>query len=433
MSLEDIEEIVVVSNVEKTGYIAEMVEAQAKACVIDEYIDTIADDTQTLEKLADVIEANQEVGLNQNSAEVIATAVESIYNRCGVRSKAMPGFEAFTDNSKVMFTKIALEDIKEGIAKIWKLIVEAIKAAYASVVEFLKKIFNSAAGVKKKAENLTEKIKTLSLSTEKSQDDIEVSSPVASEDMGSNFRKKLSPSSISLIFSDKTDAPSVFRASDSLVKCLTEMPAIFELVDKSCKITELLLTEFGDKKSVDNITYPTFTKGLQHGEREGTYRSEMFPGGMALNVIGLEPNDSAKGLDSIKGMSKTSIRIAPWSEKQSLSAHKTVPVLNRASIDRLLSESISISTAVEKLEGPASKLQAQFKALTTQAGQFSVESDNPTTEMKQALSDLKGTVNAVKTICSTGLPMVMSYSLRVSNAFIDYCEVSLMCYKTSKA
>lgn len=108
-------------------------------------IDQASADAETLTRIADTAEAAEaDGGLDPVAAEVTEIAVEAIYARLGVKHTSYPALESFSGRSgRVRATRIAVEDIKETVKKIWAAIVVAFQKMYDFVKNFFAKIFDA--------------------------------------------------------------------------------------------------------------------------------------------------------------------------------------------------------------------------------------------------------------------------------------------------
>lgn len=142
--------------------VAEMVEAGNDVEGGLEQVDQIADDADTLDGIADKMEASEETGgLDETAAAITEVAVESLYKRLGVkRRKPMPAMESFgSQSNRVKATRIAVESIRDTLKKVW----DGVVAMLVKIGEYLKKfydaMFSGAAKMVERAKGLISKIK----------------------------------------------------------------------------------------------------------------------------------------------------------------------------------------------------------------------------------------------------------------------------------
>lgn len=111
-------------------------------------IDQASADAETLTRIADTAEAAEaDGGLDPVAAEVTEIAVEAIYARLGVKHTSYPALESFAGRSgRVRATRIAVEDIKETVKKIWAAVVNA----FHKIIDFIGNLFNKMFDVNRK-------------------------------------------------------------------------------------------------------------------------------------------------------------------------------------------------------------------------------------------------------------------------------------------
>jgi len=163
-------------------------------------IEEATDASETLSKVQDVAEASvaQGEGLSQSAADMTTVIVESICNRLNIPStNLIPATEAFgSTNTRLNSTKLALENIKDTIKKIWEGIKRGAKIVFDGITKFFKNLFsataaiyNAATGIKKAAEQAAKDKKVVS---DKENGKILVPASIVSEDLkGSDLFKML--------------------------------------------------------------------------------------------------------------------------------------------------------------------------------------------------------------------------------------------------
>ncbi len=101
--------------------------ADGDAVETEEAVDVVT----ALESIAEALgQSAKNGGMDRYAAEALGLAVDHMYKRVGLKRQAMPALESFGQtSSRMRATQIALEDIKEQVAKIWAAIVAAISKA----------------------------------------------------------------------------------------------------------------------------------------------------------------------------------------------------------------------------------------------------------------------------------------------------------------
>ena len=125
-----------------------LVEAADAGAAVDAEVTQIESaqaDSETLGDIADTLEASEEAGgVDPVAAELAEVAIESIYNRLGITRKEKPALEAFADKkTRITATRIAVEDIKANLKKIWDAIVAAFNRVIDWIKNFVKSIFDA--------------------------------------------------------------------------------------------------------------------------------------------------------------------------------------------------------------------------------------------------------------------------------------------------
>lgn len=124
---------------------------EAQAVVEDGFsqIDDAAQSTQDLGRIAERLEATEQVG--GASPEVVAiaeVAVENIYRTLGIkRPVGALSVESFaSEKGRIKATRVAVESIKETVAEVWK----KIKEFFAKMFNAIKEVFNKLFGLDKR-------------------------------------------------------------------------------------------------------------------------------------------------------------------------------------------------------------------------------------------------------------------------------------------
>lgn len=114
-----------------------------------------------LETMADAVEETVENGgLDQNAAQILEIAVESMYNRVGISTKkrSLPSLESFgATSSRIRATQISVEDMREKAATIYKAIIAQFQKAIEWAVNFFKQVFDLAGKLQARAKDMKTK------------------------------------------------------------------------------------------------------------------------------------------------------------------------------------------------------------------------------------------------------------------------------------
>ena len=124
--------------------------------------------TETADALSEIqnhIEATEaDGGMSEPAARALEIAVECLMRQVGSTKtkKTFPAMEGFADSkTRLANTKLAMEGLGEFLQKIWKAIVAAVRKAIEWIRDFFVALFNGAKSLKKRAEQLEAKAKTM--------------------------------------------------------------------------------------------------------------------------------------------------------------------------------------------------------------------------------------------------------------------------------
>ena len=98
-------------------------------------------------------------GLDRQAAGMMEVSVEGILNRVGLSaSNSIPSLESFGGTgARVEATQVSVEGIKEKAKELWAFLVKKFKDIREKIFMWFKKVFSSAAGLKKRAEGVAKK------------------------------------------------------------------------------------------------------------------------------------------------------------------------------------------------------------------------------------------------------------------------------------
>jgi hypothetical protein len=150
------DEVADLANSQEEG-LTDIAEDEAGLAEHDALTDEAVDTAEALESIRDDLKAALEHGgLEQGGAAVLRTSLGHLYKRTGLKTaRVTPALESFGSISRREdATKIALEEVKEQLKKIWDTIVAAIKKAIEWVKSFWKKLWDNTEPMMKRAEEL---------------------------------------------------------------------------------------------------------------------------------------------------------------------------------------------------------------------------------------------------------------------------------------
>lgn len=119
----------------------EVSDGEETVAELEDAADSAEADAETLDRIKDTMEKSVEdgEGLSEDAAAIAEVAVEAICDRLGISNKRIvPSLESFgSTGSRVTATKIAVEGIKETIARVWEAIRAAIVSVWNKIKDFL--------------------------------------------------------------------------------------------------------------------------------------------------------------------------------------------------------------------------------------------------------------------------------------------------------
>lgn len=128
-------------------------------------VEDAVDGAETLGQVEEVLEKTSESGdgVDETAAQVAEIAVESIKNRLGIiGGKAFPAMESFgSKNTRLSATKLALENVRETITRIWEAIKQAVIRMWEKIKSFFLGIAKNTAALTKHLEGLLDRAKKL--------------------------------------------------------------------------------------------------------------------------------------------------------------------------------------------------------------------------------------------------------------------------------
>lgn len=128
--------------------VEEVTEAESEVGEMTDAVDDTAADIDTLEDIHDTMEATVESGegMSEDAAEVAEVAIEAIAARMGIKREGrfMPATESFqSTNSRLMATKIAMEETQSLMSKGWEAILKAIAWIKEKINLFFANLFKN--------------------------------------------------------------------------------------------------------------------------------------------------------------------------------------------------------------------------------------------------------------------------------------------------
>ena len=394
-----------------------LVEAADAGAAVDAEVTQIESaqaDSETLGDIADTLEASEETGgVDPVAAELAEVAIESIYNRLGITRKEKPALEAFADKkTRITATRIAVEDIKATMKKIW----DAIVAAFMRVADWLKNFFaaimDSNEKLAQRADALEKKAKATT--GELASETMPAGSVAKSLGTNGAFDKATALKGMEVL------ASSIKHVSNSNLH--PDLKDIKGLVQDQAKF---------DGFTVSSATGDGFT---DTSEEAGSPNMKIavsghLPGNkiVRLRLAGKE----LKGQEAIDALGKYSVEVVS-DGKAEQSKQETVPVLTSQ-------EAIKVAVAVRNLtkavlEGRKNQtaLESKIKSLTSDARSAATLAPKDEAE---AAARARAVSKAVTSSLNFQIKYAAAFTSLATNtakAGLDYAERSLAQYKAKK-
>ena len=377
---------------------------------------------------------NTAIAQNSATFKIITQALNKANEKVGIESYTLglpKGVSLESDEVKIDKT-LALEQIDSSLKRIWQAIVNSIKQAVKSVIEFFKNLFNINKRVNAEATEL--------LGTYKNQKVLSIghdtfkTSAASTEDYDSEQKPSIGLMTIRYLFSDKTDAPTLMRNYSNLEKLSNDFNDKIVLIESMVETATRIIKAFDDHTSLTGVSFPVITKGLTAVKETGyisnhytkEFISDELPGGYALKVQGVPADKVFKGLDGIVAIGKTSIGITKYPGKEANADFKGIPVLNQHTAIALLEKTITITHILDTLQEKEKKLETQLTHFASALEGFTYykDPDSVPDSDKISVTHIKAMATALNSLGTHGVSKVISHVLRTSKAVSDYCRLS---------
>ena len=385
-------------------------------------IDEAGEVIEALEGIAEVLRVSTaNGGMDKYAAEAICIATDYMYKRVGIKARVMPAMESFGGTStRIGATKLAMESVKEGIVKVWEIIVAAFKKSIEWAHEFYTKITTTHKGLQKRAEELSAKLKSVG--------------DKAKEEPIKNGRlvKMLSingemPSSI------VSSAVEVVKLTDVLINDskLNWMEGIAKVFSES-DIGEKFQSEF--KIPAVGTSYPIKLSEVSDPEKYGRkkeegvscFASEELLGGKTLVIVGnkteLVADAAVSALtNSFRGIVTPSSSKAPGDKDELKVLGKTDIENVCKSVIEITANGISFQQKLEKIAEVKKKMASVIDAMSKKSKGLESEAASGYKSLQKAATEFKRLIDQPEASISV-------YTLHTSKALLDYVEESLKQY-----
>lgn len=389
--------------------------------------DTAADDLEETEEVAEALESIADAlavsaangGMDKYSAQAVGIATQYLYDRVGIRAKAMPALESFGGtSSRIGATQLAMEEIKEQIKKIWEAIVNAIKKSIQWIKDFYVKVTQSfdklearAKSIAEKAGKVTGEQKTTELTKEGIFKALRFENKVELESIELVSVAAISLSAKQNVLSAVNDAINVVKASEGdsgkyiaslKLPGVSSMGTMKEITDYDKYHIAKPAEGSGFYSIYDGLLPGNFFVGLYWPKEElvGEKAAEAYKNKHALGTANGYVDQDMPSDVKFKALTSKEVQtlaghVADWAQKSG-EFKKYLP-----EIEKLQKEMVSLG---DKLKGKP-------------------EDDKVA----------KSVVSSASKLITGGSSALSVYSLRSLKACLDYCEESLKTYAEPKA
>lgn len=374
-----------------------------------------ADTAEALESIVISLEAcAANGGLSREAAQALGTAVDHMTSRVGISKKAIVSLESFGGtSSRVGATRVAMEEIKDQIKKIWEAIVNALKKAVAWVADHFNKVFGAAEKLQKRAEAISKAADGVTGKAENAK--ITNAGLVkALHVSGSTDNIVASIKKVAEVAKAELDT----GANETIKSAEAQVEAIEDPVAKA--------DSFAVKAEKSNVGE---NEGFSSaGEGMGWVRGEELPGGLAL--VTRAPQADAKGLDGIRAASRTRTAIQAFNPKAKDPSKEDLKTLAVADVMAVAESVKVIGAEVQAFRKTQKKLEEVLKKAVSAAEKAGKEAEKEEDKTKkEALKTVAGLASSLPGNVVSKFTGVSQYGLKVGKAALDYCELSLKQYK----
>lgn len=364
---EEVSETTAPASVDAAEAEAAVVDSAVEGDENDESIEEAKDVSETLEVAAESLRiAAANGGIDKYSARAIGALTQHLYNRVGLKARAMPALESFGGTStRIGATQLALEGIKSGVKEIWKSIIAAIKRMVAWVKGHFLKVFGGAEKMVKRANAIKDAADAASGKKQKERS-FENSEIVKKLYIGNSVTPDAVTSGLAVIdtlIKDilGTKASAMIDGGKKLIEAI-ENPtgmAAYTIPANSNKPTTASVSG-SDKYGVSSDDMPVFTTGELLGGTVYAVRTNkaLLTGDAAIQAF---------GEFKAKFVSKADSKV-PSSEK--------VNTLTINQIDNIASKVISIGEELISFRSTGTKLDKLLEDATKAAESAAKNEDN---------------------------------------------------------
>lgn len=437
-SMEDIDNVVVDDISEDEVKLAEghnevLENTDAVNDLADDIDDTV-EDADTLSNYADAMEEKieQGEGISEDAAEIAEIAIESIYNRLGIKheGKVLPSMESFgSTNTRLAATKISLEGINDKLASIWKAIKNALIEMWKKVKEFFMKFFDNTDRVIKVAKKYKEEVKKLSKAEMK---DKELDNKSLANSFSVNGKADLA-TCVQILDNHTTMANGVNKAKDTLIKVADKLQLVATRKQslKDSKVGEDFIEV---SKQISGTASKVSTSNTDGKTNHTVTIGPLVKDSSFEIAVSIDDESKAATMSSgtIARTSKVVDKVTTLTTAQMVEVLDKVIVTANATGEykKNLAKFEELNKAIIKTADAALVTVSKIESLSSKETD---EDKEKSKEFKKALDGNRKLLTSLSSNVSRFMTLIPSLNVSACNAALGYVKASMKAYEVKEA
>lgn len=373
---------------------------------------------EALESIAEDLKVSMaNGGLDRYAASAIDRSVKYMYGRLGINKQAMPSMESFGGvSNRIESTRLAMENIKEGLKKAWEAVVAAFEKIMQWAKDFYTKVFQSFDKLQARAEEFAKKAGELK--GDAKEKEIENDRIAKALSLGGKFDVNALVENTGIL----TQANIISNKNANINSAKAWISDIQSSIDDA---------EFTSKLKAEpiNEALPGFNK-ISNPETEGfskpkeglfLYRSEELPGNKAILYRWVDSTKSGEEAAKLFG-GKDGIgsNLGDFNPKQAELKDTKLPVLTSEQVGKLTAKVIEICKAASNYKKNLPEVEAEKKKMIAAAKRLSTGD----TDTKIA----RGIASAIASNIDQPAAAINIYLLNTCKVMLDYVSLSMKQY-----
>ena len=405
-------------------------EVQSEGEEIGVTVSQVEDAVQAGEELEDIAEVAAETveegeGMDEAAAEMASIAIESIRNRLGIRAQTrlVPATESFGNtNTRVVSTKLVVEEIGETLKRIWAAIKAAALRLRDKLVQFLSKLFSANAMLIKHIEGLKERVRKLPSNLTPKEDVIKAGSVAAAITVGGKADAKTygeivaaSRKLLSVASGVMTEAQKMAVGEQTLVSGLAQGDAYDKIARSMENSTRRVQSEMG------TLPKGQFSSDEVKGFDKKDVKVEVFGPFVGRSAVVLEVT------------TKDDLELFSVSVKGGVAkAAENVAALKPAEMSEVLAQALDLAKDMDKAKKIQEAVKASTESMAKAAESVIKNVDRAVGKENEENAEVKKTMVILKQMVSSSMRAMEGLTARVpslafstSKAGADYVSASL--------